>query len=223
MNDRKEMKPKLVMIDAPLPIDELELMNSTTFAVIGNGKDLDSDLLESVNEILKTLKSKGFKFNYANDSKDDLANYVFTKYHLFTDIYLPFKGFNKENLVIDDEEIMPALLEPSIKAHKIAARAKYKKDKDEDGNIRYNLLNEYVKKFAARDIHLLLGGKCALKVKFMVTYTTDDVESSLEKIDYNISGSAAFPIRVATELGVPVFNLHKTGRINDLKEFVNNL
>ena len=41
MSDRKEMKPKLVMIDAPLPIDELELMNSTTFAVIGNGKDLD--------------------------------------------------------------------------------------------------------------------------------------------------------------------------------------
>ena len=223
MSDRKEMKPKLVMIDAPLPIEDLEIMNSTTFTVIGAGKDLDSDLLSSVNEILRTLKTKGFKFNYANDNKDDLANYVFTKYHIFTDVYLPFKGFNKDNLVLDDEEIIPALIEPSIKAHKIAARAKFKKDRVEDGNLRYNLLNEYTKKFAARDIHLLLGGKCALKVKFMITYTTDDVESSLEKLDYNISGNATFPIRVATELGVPVFNLHKAGRIEDLKEFVNNL
>ena len=223
MSDKKEIKQKLVMIDTPLPIEDLELMNSTTFAVIGAAKDLDIELLDKVNDILKVLKSKGYKYNYANDSKDDLGNYVFTKYHLFTDIYLPFKGFNKENLVIDDEEMIPALIEPSIKAHKIAARAKFKKDKDEDGNLRYNLLNEYTKKFAARDIHLLLGGKCALKVKFMITYTSDDVESSLEKLDYNISGNATFPIRVATELGVPVFNLHKTGRIEDLKEFVNNL
>ena len=71
MSDRKDIKQKLVMIDTPLPIEDLELMNSTTFAVIGAAKDLDTELLDKVNDILKVLKSKGYKYNYANDSKDD--------------------------------------------------------------------------------------------------------------------------------------------------------
>ncbi len=219
----KEIKPKLVMIDASLPIEDLELINANTFTVFGSAVDIPATVLSSLDDVIKVLKSKGYKLNYHNDSKDELGKYIFSKYTLFTDVYLPFKGFNKEALVIDDEEITPASIEPTIKAHKIAARVKFKKEKDDEGNLRYNLLNEYIKKFSARDVHLLLGGNCAYKTRFLLIYTIDDVESSEDKIDYKTTGSAAFPVRVATALGIPVFNLHKTGRMDDLIEYVNNL
>lgn len=219
----KEIKPKLMMIDASLPIEDLEFINSNTFAVAGIASDVDNTTLDRLSDIIKTLKSKGFKFNYNNDIKDALGKYVFSKYTLFTDVYLPFKNFNKESLIVDDEEVTPVVVDPSVKAHKIAARVKFKKEKDDEGNLRYNLLNEYIKKFSARDVHLLLGANCAYKVKFMLIYTEDDVESTEDKIDYKTTGAAAFPVRVASELGIPVFNLHKAGRIDDLKEFVDNL
>lgn len=219
----KEIKPKLVMIDRSLPLEDLEFINSNTFTVAGIATDVDAQTLDKLSEIIKILKSKGFKFNYNNDVKDELGKYIFSKYALFTDVYLPFKNFNKDSLVTDDEEITPVVVDPAIKAHRIAARVKYKKEKDDEGNLRYNLLNEYIKKFSARDIHLLLGANCAYKVKFMLIYTEDDVESVEDKIDYKTTGAAAFPVRVASELGIPVFNLHKSGRIDSLKEFVNNL
>lgn len=87
----KEIKPKLMMIDASLPIEDLEFINSNTFAVAGIASDIDTTTLDRLSDIIKTLKSKGFKFNYNNDIKDVLGKYVFSKYTLFTDVYLPLK------------------------------------------------------------------------------------------------------------------------------------
>ena len=214
---------KPLLIDGVTDVIDLEVMDSNTFVVIGADNDIPADLMDKLNPLLKTLKQKGFKLNYANDGRDDFSGMVFKQYALFTDVFLPFKGFNKSGLIVDDEEIEATLLEPTVKAHKIAASLKFKPPVDDEGNISYNSLNELVKKFSGRDVHLLLGSKCAMKVKFMVIYTPDDVESTADKIDHRTTGAAAFPVRMASALKIPVFNLHKADRINDLTEFINKL
>lgn len=221
MDKKPQVKP--LLIDGVTDVVDLEVMDSNTFVVIGADNNISAELMDKLNPLLKVLKSKGYKLNYANDGRDEFSNKVFKQYALFTDVFLPFKGFNKNGLIIDDEEIEATLLEPTIKSHKIAAGLKYTTPVDENGSIKYNSLNELVKKFSGRDVHLMLGSKCAMKVKFMIIYTSDDVETTADKIDHKTTGAATFPIRIASALKIPVFNLHKADRINDLSEFINKL
>lgn len=222
MSDMK--KQKLVVVEATTSIDELELMSSDSFSAVGCASSLDSGVMTKFSDVLKTLKSKAMKFNYNNDGRDELTKQIFKEYEVFSEVFLPFKNFNKENLIssIDEEEILATVAEPSLKAHKIAAAYKYKKDRDDEGAIKYNSLNETIKKFSGRDVHLLLGSKCAMKVKFLVIYTNDKAEADSE-IDFKTTGSASFPIKLANVLNIPVFNLNRPGRIDDLVEFVNKL
>lgn len=225
MADFQKKKPKPIMVDAVLGIDELELIQSDSFAVLSAVSSIDSTVEEKLQPILAKLKSKAYKFNYANDSRDILSQKVFKKFEIFSDVFLPFKGFNKEGLISSDDEepILATLDEPSLKAHKIAAKYKYNKPKDEDENIKYNALNEMAKKFTARDVHLLLGSKCATKIKFLIIYTNDTAESTSE-VDYKVTGNnVVFPIKLAEALEIPIFNLNKPSRLDDLAEYVNNL
>lgn len=225
MADFQKKKPKLVVVDATLSVDDLELIQSDSFTVLSAVSAVDDSIMDKLNPILARLKSKAFKFNYANDNRDILAQKVFRKFEINTDIYLPFKGFNKEGMVSSDEDetLVATLDEPSMKAHKLAAKYKYGKERDEDGSIRYNSLNEMAKKFTARDVHLLLGSKCATKIKFLIIFTNDVAEASSE-VDYKSTGSnVIFPIKLAEALEIPVFNINKPNRLEDLADYVNNL
>lgn len=222
-NNKKQSKPKLIIVDAPTSIEDIEMIDNNSFTVVSTINDLDEDKLVRYNAILAALKSKGLKFNYNNDARDPLAQLTFKRFEIFSDIFLPFKNFNKEGLVSadDGEEITPTLAEPSIKAHKLAAKYKYKKEFDEEGSLKYNSLSETIKKFSARDVHLLLGPKCAMKIKFIIINTSDGVERT-EDIDFKTTAGAGFPIKLANLLEIPVFNIGKAGRLEDLEEYVKN-
>lgn len=215
---------KLIVVESVLKKEDMEIISSDSFTVIGNVANPNPEVLSKLDDVLVKLKNKAMKFNFNNDERDSVSNYVFGKYETFSEAILPFKNFNKDNLVskIDDEEIIPTILEPSNKAHRIAAAYKYNKERDDEGSIRYNSLNETVKKFSARDVHLLLGAKCAMSVKFVIIYTNDTTEVAKE-IDFKTTGSASFPVKLAEVFGIPVFNLNKPGRIDDLIEYVNNI
>ena len=220
--NKKENKPKEIIVDAPLSIDDIELISSGSFTVVSTVNDLDEEKLAKFNNILRMLKEKAIKFNYNNDKRDPLSQYTFKRHEIYTDIFLPFKNFNKDALKSsDDEDIIPTLAEGSIKAHKIAAKYKYKKEYDEAGALKYNSLDETIKKFSARDVHLLLGAKCVMKVKLLIILTDDTAERT-EEIDFKTTGSAGFPIKLANILEIPVFNLNKDGRLDDLEEYVKN-
>lgn len=215
---------KLVVVESTLKKEDMEIIPSDSFTVIGNVSNPNPETLTKLEGVLDKFKSKAMKFNYNNDERDSVANFVFNKYETFSEVILPFKNFNKDNLVskLDDEEIIPTVLEPSNKAHRIAAAYKYFKERDDEGSIRYNSLNETVKKFSARDVHLLLGAKCAMRVKLLIIYTNDTTEIAKD-IDFKTTGSASFPVKLAEVFGIPVFNLNKPGRIDDLIEYVNNI
>ena len=81
--------------------------------------------------------------------------------------------------------------------------------------------NSMTKEFESMTLNLT-GAKCAHKVKFLIVNTADDAENATE-IDFKTTGSAAFPIIIASKLDIPVFNIHKRDRIKELGEFINNL
>ena len=224
-NGFQKKKPKTVVVEATLGVDEIELMMSDSFAVISSVPEIDAISKEKLDTVLSRLKQKAYKLNYANDSRDILSKSVFKKFEINSDIFLPFKGFNKEGMVSseDDEVLIATLEEPTIKAHKIAAKYKYKNERDDEGNIRYNSLGEMAKKFTARDVHILLGSKCATKIKLLIICSTDNAESTSE-IDYKTTANnIIFPIKLAEILEIPVFNINKPNRLNDLIEYVNNI
>ena len=221
----QKKKDKNIVVEATLGVDELELIQSDSFAVISAVTEIPESITERLFPALAKLKQKAYKFNYANDSRDLLSQQVFKKFEIYSDIYLPFKGFNKEAMVSSDEDevLVATLEEPTIKAHKLAAKYKYKNERDDEGNIKYNSLGEYAKKFTARDVHLFLGSKCATKIKFLIVFTNDTAETSTEA-DYKSTGSnVVFPLRLADVLEIPVFNINKPKRLDDLIEYIDNL
>lgn len=219
-NNANARKP--LVVEALLTKEEMEVVTSDSFAICSNAT-LSEEKTVKLMTLLDKVKKAGYRMNTANDGRDELATSVFTKFELFSSIFLPFKGFNKDGLVdADGDEIAPTLAEPTMRAHKVAANYKYRAPRDEDGSIKYNSLNDTVKKFSARDVHLLLGEKCATKLKFLILNTTDGAEAPTE-VDYKTTGSASFPIKIASEFGIPVFNIHKVNRLEELTEYLNTL
>lgn len=221
MQDKKQ---KLIVVETTLTKELVEVIASDTFTIVSNVTTPNESVLAKLDSIIPILKSKAMKFNFNNDGRDPISEYVFRKYEAFSEVILPFKNFNKENLVskLDDEDIVATILEPSMKAHRIAAAYKYKNERDDEGSIKYNSLNETIKKFSGRDVHLLLGPKCAMKVKFLIVYTNDEAET-FKEIDFKTTGSASFPLKIAEVFDIPVFNLNKAGRIDDLIEYINKI
>lgn len=226
-NNYQSKKPKNppVVVESTLGVDELELIQADSFTVISSVSEVSEEITDKLLPALNRLKQKAYKMNYANDTRDILAAKVFKKFEIYSDIYLPFKGFNKEAMVSSDEdEVLTATLEePSIKAHKLAAKYRYKNERDEEGNIKYNSLNEFAKKFTARDVHLFLGSKCATKIKFLIILTNDTAEAPSEATYESTGSNVVFPIKLADVLEIPVFNLNKPKRLDDLIEYIDSL
>ena len=222
--EKKEFKPKLIEVDEPLDLSEADLVTTSTFAFISSVPEVsDSNFMLDFSELLIELKSKGLVFNYSNDSRDILAGKIARRFGPLSDVYLPFKGFNKDGLVDEDgDDIVPVISDPTPKAYAISAHYKYKNPKDENGKVKFNDLGEFIKKFTARDVHLILGSKCVTKIKFLLVYTLDDCET-MSEIDIKKTGTASFMIKLAAELNIPIFNLHKKDRISDLSTYLKTL
>lgn len=223
MQQQKPMQFKNVVVDSVLTKEDMETAFSNSFTVVSSVDDVSGDVQIALTPVLEKLKEKGFMYNYNNDGKDSLSQHVYSKYKLLSSVMLPFKGFNAAALTDEDgEAVTPTILEPTIKAHKVAAKYKYKNELDENGRFRYNTLNEHVKKFSARDVHLLLGDKVGNKVKFIIIMSNDKAEA-MNEVDYKTIGSVGFPLKIATSFDIPVFNISKPGRINDLLEYLNTI
>jgi len=220
--NKEEFKPKPIIVDELPVFDDIETMTSSTFAMVSTTGISAEDMVK-LSGILDTFKANAMTMNYNNDGRDEVTADVFKRFQVFSDVFLAFKNFNRDKLKDSDgDEIVPSLEVPTAKAHKYAALLKYKNPRDDMGSIRYNKLNETVKLFSARDIHMLLGSKCSTKVKLLIVNTEDDAEKDGE-IDYKTTGSASFPILIANKFDIPVFNIHKSGRLNDLSEYMNTL
>ena len=123
MENKKDFKPKIITVDEPIDASTLELVSTNTFAFISSVPEIDdSNFLLDLSELLSDIKTKGMVFNYNNDSRDVLAGKIARKFGPLSDVYLPFKAFNKEALVDEDgDEVVPVISEPTQKAYGLSA------------------------------------------------------------------------------------------------------
>lgn len=80
----------------------------------------------------------------------------------------------------------------------------------------------FVRALCARDIEVFLGQDCKHPLRFVVIWSPGGEESlSGDKIDWKGLGQLAFIIRLAKELGIPLFNLAKEDSITRLGSLLN--
>lgn len=166
--------------------------------------DMPESLQLKVFTLMSDLKNKEFIFRYNGSGNDTVATMTYHRFKVNSDVFLPFKKFktDAEDILVD---------KPTKDALRIAAH--YVKDFDEKSLA--------IKSFSARDIHIMLGEKCNAPLNFLIIYSKDGAEIGKE-CDYKTTKTATFPIRVAEDLSIPVFNLAKEKRFEQLEEFINN-
>ena len=166
--------------------------------------DMPESVQLKVFTLMSDLKNKEFIFRYNGSGNDTVATMTYHRFKANSDTFLPFKTFrtDAEDVLVD---------KPTKDSLRIAAH--YVKD--------FNDKSLAIRSFSARDIHVMLGEKCNAPLNFLIIYSKDCAEIGKE-CDYKTTKTATFPIRVAEDLNIPVFNLAKENRIDQLVEFVNN-
>ncbi len=115
------------------------------------------------------------------------------------EIFLPWSNFNGSRSQFN---------EPSEMAIHIA----------EKYHPSWKYLKGWAKKLMARDVHQVLGEDCQTPVEFVVCWTLDGSEGKTTKV----TGGTGQAIRLAFDLGIPVFNLKNDGAHERLVDFLNN-
>jgi len=116
------------------------------------------------------------------------------------EIYLPWQFFNSNP---------SQLYSPSALATVIAERY----------HPAWDSLSKPAKLLMARNTHQILGQRCNNPVKFVICWTPDGAE----KFTSAATGGTGMAIRIAIDLGIPVFNLKKLNTLNRLVEYIDTL
>lgn len=82
----------------------------------------------------------------------------------------------------------------------------------------WKLTKDTTKKFMARDCMQITGLTLDDPVDFVVCYTRDGCEHDRDRS--RTTGGTGQAISYASRLDIPIFNLHNSGRENDLLEFM---
>lgn len=120
------------------------------------------------------------------------------------EIYLPWKGFNQHTTGIyqlptdSDHERIASELHPA-----------------------WSKLSQGAKKLHTRNVAQILGADCETPSLMCVCYTDDGVEHH-SKVTYKTGGTGT-AIRLASQRGIPVFNLRNPTSLEKLKQHVNSM
>ena len=165
---------------------------------------LPKEIAEKLVELAKALATKGFIFRYNGDN-DPVFKDILNSDNLIVDTYLPWKKFN-----ISAPNVK--MVRPIELAYKHASF--YHKG--------FPKLPNTVRTILARDVHVLLGEDCKRAVSFMLAYTSDGCESK-DKINFKTTGNVSFPIAIAEEVNIPIFNIKNEDAISRLIEYLKTL
>ena len=159
---------------------------------------------EKLLELTKALATKGFIFRYNGDN-DPIFKDILNSDSIIVDSYLPWKKFNTDAPNVK-------MVRPVEQAYKHASY--YHKG--------FPKLPNNVRTILARDVHVLLGEDCRRAVSFMIAYTSDGCESK-DKINFKTTGNVSFPIAIAEEVNIPIFNIKNEDAISRLIEYLKTL
>lgn len=210
-NSTPEAKPKTENLwektdFQPVKVDPSTFTRSAkSFAISYNVPDgeLSSEVIEKLTEVAKVLTTKGYRYRSFADGKDQLNKDIIGLEGIKVDTYLPWKKFNT-----DAKNIIR--FTPTEKAYSIAFNS----------HKVFTKLPPAVRAILSSQVHALLGKECKDPVDLMITYTNCGSEAITRNMDYKITGSVTFLLKICGDANIPVFNLKKDDFMTRFVEFV---
>ena len=172
----------------------------TTYAGIGS-RETPPDVLVQIEELAGDLAQCGIILRSGGAPGADTSfEWGCTVMGGTSEIYLPWKNFQKNK---------SHLYPPTDMAYEIAS--KY--------HPRWFGLSVAAKKLMARNTHQILGQDCKTPSDFVICWTPDGATGETT----TKTGGTGQAIRIAADLGIPVFNLKNEGTLDEILNFVRSL
>jgi len=188
----------------PVKVDKDSLLRfNRMFTVMSHG-EVPGETIILIEQLTKLLISKGFTYRFDGNVQDKASLQGYSAGKSRSEIYLPWKGFNKD--------VTAKLNRPSEKAYGHAALF----------HKAFNKLPPTVRAIVARNVHMLIGDECNTPLNLFITYTPDGAETKAD-VDYKTTGNMSFMIYACEDLGIPVFNLKNASAKERIVEFLNAL
>lgn len=168
------------------------------YAATGN-RDTPPDILTIMQSIAKDLSEKGY--TQRNDGSDVPGDTLEID-AMRVEYYLPWKKFNKKKSRLT--ELHPNSFEIAKKYHPA-----------------FDKMTDTIKALIARNSHLILGENLKDPALFLFVWTPDGAETA--KACSIKTGIANQAIKIADNMGIPVFNLKNTGAYDKLTKFISTL
>lgn len=167
-------------------------------AFISN-KDAPPQVIDQLIDAVKLAESKACTVRVTGlDGPDDAMEKAASK----PEVHLPWKDFNQKNS--NFSFVTDQALEMTRKFHS-----------------GFDGLSPAVQKIVSSSVRCILGKAIASPALFLVCYSEDGAESYREKTTK--TGNLSLPLRVASELGIPVFNFGKRDGFDRFTAYMNSV
>lgn len=163
------------------------------YSGIGSRKT-PKDIMPNIQEVATLLDSKGYTLRSGGA---DGADTFFEDYSTRKEIYLPWKGFNNNESELYLENMDPEIV---TKAEEISKKF----------HPRWNSLNKGGRSLMTRNVFQVLGNDLKTPVDFVVCWTETG----------KIEGGTGQAMRIARNMGIPIFNLFFYDAVSGVKEFL---
>jgi hypothetical protein len=151
-------------------------------------------IIPTIEEIATLLDSKGYTLRSGGA---DGADTFFEDYSTTKEIYLPWKSFNNNESELYLENIDPEIV---TKAEEISKKF----------HPRWNSLNKAGRSLMTRNVFQVLGMDLKTPADFIVCWTETG----------KIEGGTGQAMRIARNMGIPIFNLFFYDAVSGVKEFL---
>lgn len=177
------------------PFDESQVRLYKAYVGTGN-RDTPNDVLQQMEALAKTLESFGYTLR---SSAMDGPPMAFEKGTKDVELHLPWKDFNqrhsKSYFNTDEIKTIAKMFQPTF-----------------DG------LKPVIQAFLSTNVRTLLGKDLKSRAMFVVLWSADGAEKSVECTQ--TTGSMAHVIKLATAMKIPVFNLGRQDTELRLKRYL---
>lgn len=166
-----------------------------------NKEHLDETDKVKIRNGLEFIKDK-YKLRCSGNAEDTIFTYINLLIKNKT-IYLPFKKYNSnvgEAAVISNNEKAFGVVKGMYKT--------------------YDKLPGYVRAMNACVVDMICGDGLDNKVKFILFYSKTGVNKLEKNTDFSALGTLSFPLRLASKLQIPTFNIYNEGWESKLNNYL---
>lgn len=174
---------------------------------------IPEEIILKMEKLAGILFDKGFILRHNGNNQDDLLKAAMRKGGDRSEIYLPWKSFNKE-LSADAK-----LKSPNEKAYRTTAGLV---NGNNEKDIFNDILPSSVRAILSSSTHCMLGENVDVPSKLVVIYSEDKADNPADA-DYKKTKNATGLINIGTQIGATVINLANDNANDKIKEFLTTI